>query len=213
METIRLTRRRPAALRRGNCPHSQALGQARQLINSSSGFLGVAAGKSSDHPGEGAVVLYVDENMALARRATVEGVRTLVIPSNAHAVVFGSAPQIPQESRFRLRCFSSGVGSPQPGLSHQAAGRSQHDEEQSAFFAVGVGQSLDNPKEAALDDLCWTARHVPADLPQIVNGLRTRYIVMDRMHVTRSYLSPIQSRSHCVSTQRRSACPGRGAWG
>jgi hypothetical protein len=176
----------------------QALGQARQLINSSSGFLGVAAGKSSDHPGEGAVVLYVDENMAVSAPATVEGVRTLVIPSNAHAVVFGSAPQIPQESRSAsgASALASAVLNQALAIKQQVAHNMMKNN--SAFFAVGVGQSLDNPKEAALV-IYVDRKHVPADLPQIVNGLRTRYIVMDRMHVTRSYLSPIQSRSHCVS--------------
>jgi len=31
----------------------QALVQARMMVNPSAGILGVAAGKSSDHPGEG----------------------------------------------------------------------------------------------------------------------------------------------------------------
>ncbi len=73
----------------------QALGQARMLVNPSAGILGVATGKSSDHPGEGAVILYVDENMTVTAPPTVDGVRTLVIPTNAHAVAFGSAPQTP----------------------------------------------------------------------------------------------------------------------
>jgi hypothetical protein len=32
-----------------------------------------------------------------------------------------------------------------------------------------------------------------------VNGLRTRYVVMDRLHVTRSYAAPAKSRLHCMS--------------
>jgi hypothetical protein len=66
-----------------------------------------------------------------------------------------------------------------------------------AFFGVGVGQSLDNPKEAALV-LYVDRTRIPADLPQIVGGLRTRYVVMDRLHVTRSYAKPGQSRLHCM---------------
>ena len=176
----------------------QALGQARQLVNPSAGILGVAAGKSSDHPGEGAVILYVDESMAVSAPATVEGVRTLVIPTNSHAVTFGSAPQTPQESRS-----SSGASALTPSVLNQALVIKQqvaHNmmKNNAGFFGVGVGESLDNPKEAALV-IYVDRKRVPADLPQIVNGLRTRYIVMDRMHVTRSYLSPIQSRSHCMS--------------
>jgi hypothetical protein len=41
-------------------------------------------------------------------------------------------------------------------------------------------------------------KRVPAELPQIVGGLRTRYVVMDRLHVTRSYAAPAQSRLHCM---------------
>jgi hypothetical protein len=176
----------------------QALGQARQLVNPSAGLLGVAAGKSIDDPGEGAVILYVDENVPVSAPATVEGVRTLVIPTNAHAVVFGSAPQTPLETRS-----ASGISALAPALLNQALAIKQqvaHNimKNNPAFFGIGVGQSLDNPKEAAL--LIYVDRkRVPADLPQIVNGLRTRYIVMDRMHVTRSYASRVQSRSRCLS--------------
>jgi hypothetical protein len=65
-----------------------------------------------------------------------------------------------------------------------------------AFFGVGVGQSLDNPREAAL--VIYVDRNrLPAQLPASLNGLRVRYIVMDRLHVTRSYASPASSRLHC----------------
>ena len=53
-----------------------ALGQARMLLNPAAGILGVATGKSSDHPGEGAVIVYVDESMNVSAPATVNGVRT-----------------------------------------------------------------------------------------------------------------------------------------
>ncbi len=66
----------------------------------------------------------------------------------------------------------------------------------SAFFGVGVGQSLDNPREAALV-VYVDRRQVPAQLPATVDGLRTRYIVMDRMHVTRSYAAPIRPKHSC----------------
>ena len=59
-----------------------------------------------------------------------------------------------------------------------------------------MGQSLDNPREAALV-VYVDRRQVPAQLPATVDGLRTRYIVMDRMHVTRSYAAPIRPRHSC----------------
>ena len=65
------------------------------------------------------------------------------------------------------------------------------------FFGVGVGESLDNPKEAALV-IYEDRKNVPAQLPAIIDGLRTRYILMDRLHVTRSYAAPMQSRIHCM---------------
>ena len=68
-----------------------------------------------------------------------------------------------------------------------------------AFFGVGVGQSLDNPREAAL--IIYVDRNqVPAVLPPVINGLRTRYVIMNRLHVTRSYLEgPVRSMGHCMS--------------
>jgi len=59
-----------------------------------------------------------------------------------------------------------------------------------------VGQSLDNPAEAALV-IYVDRRNQPATLPATLNGLRTRYIVMDRFHVTRSYATPVPSSRHC----------------
>jgi hypothetical protein len=65
-----------------------------------------------------------------------------------------------------------------------------------AFFGVGVGQSLDNPRDAAL--VIYVDRKLlPAQLPQTMGGLRTRYIVMDRLHVTRSYAAPFKPGRHC----------------
>ena len=67
-----------------------------------------------------------------------------------------------------------------------------------AFFGVGVGQSFDNPQEAALV-IYVDRRMVPAQLPAIVDGLRARYVVMDRLHVTRSYAGEVQRRSRCMA--------------
>ena len=171
----------------------QALAQARALVNPPAGILGIAAGKSSDRPGEAAVIVYVDENMSVSAPATIDGVRTLVIPTNARAVAFGSAPQTPVESTLP----------PLVPAAHNAALSTKQSvarnlmQRNPAFFGIGVGQSLDNPKEAAL--VVYVDRNrIPAELPQTIGGLRTRYIVMDRMHVTRSYTAPAQSRLHCM---------------
>ena len=41
---------------------------------------------------------------------------------------------------------------------------------------------------------------VPASLPATIDGLRTRYVIMNRLHVTRSYLAgQIRQQSHCMA--------------
>jgi hypothetical protein len=171
----------------------QAMGQARMLVNPSAGILGVATGKSNDHPGEAAVIVYVDENMTVSAPPAVDGVRTMVIPANARAVAFGSAPQTvsvsaaPTLTAAVLNAATAVKQSVARGLMRRNP----------AFFGVGVGRSLDNPKEAALV-IYVDRKRIPADLPQTISGLRTRYVVMDRLHVTRSYAAPAQSRLHCM---------------
>jgi hypothetical protein len=171
----------------------QGLAQARMFVNSSAGVLGVAAGKSNDHPGEAAVIFYTDANRTVNVPATVDGVRTVAIPTTARAVIFGSAPQTPE----------AGAASPAASAIAQAVAIKNQASaslmrQNPAFFGVGVGQSLDNPREAAL--IIYVDRNrLPAKLSATVNGLRTRYVVMDRLHVTRSYAAPWQSRAHCMA--------------
>ena len=149
-------------------------------------------GKSSDHPGEAAVIVYVDENGHAAAPSTVDGVRTLVIPTNARAVSVGAAP------------LANAVAS-SPALNSASLNQALAIKRQvarglmaknPAFFGVGVGQSLDNPREAALVIYVDRTR-IPGSLPQSIGGLRTRYVVMDRLHVTRSYATTVQSTRHC----------------
>ncbi len=171
----------------------QALSQARTLVNRPAGILGVATGKSSDHAGEGAVILYVDENMTVQVPATIDGVRTLVVPTSARTVAVGSAPVTPFEAAvapLQTAVLNAAVTSKK-----QIAQRLM--KQNLAFFGVGVGQSLDNPKEAALV-IYVDRKRVPAHLPATVSGLRTRYVVMDRMHVTRSYAPAAETRSRCM---------------
>ena len=67
-----------------------------------------------------------------------------------------------------------------------------------AFFAVGVGQSLDNPKEAALV-VYVDRKNIPGQLAATLSGMRVRYVVMERLHVTRAYAAGVQARSRCMS--------------
>jgi hypothetical protein len=175
------------------------------LVNPSAGILGVGTGKSSDHPGEGAVTIYVDETRNVDAPAMIDGVRTIVVPTNARAVAFGSAPQTAFESSAAVPALSAAVLNPAVAIKQQIAhGLMQHN---SAFFGVGVGQSLDNPKEAALV-IYVDRKRVPALLPATIEGLRTRYLVMDRLHVTRSYAAPVESRIHCMAHKAASQRSG-----
>jgi hypothetical protein len=151
-------------------------------------------GKSSDHPGEAAVILYTDGRATAGAPATVEGVRTLLIPSTARAVANGSAPQTPLGTAAAAP--SSSALAQAVAVKNQAAASLMR--RNPAFFGVGVGQSLDNPKEAAL--IIYVDRNrLPAQLPATVDGVRTRYVVMARLHVTRSYAQPSPSRLHCMA--------------
>ena len=172
----------------------QALIDARMLVNSAAGVLGAAAGKSSDHAGEAAVILYTDQSRTVNVPATVDGVRTIAIPTNARALASASAPQTPIEAAA-VSLPSSALSQADAVKNQVAAGLMRHN---SAFFAAGVGQSLDNPHEAAL--IVYVDRNrIPAQLPATIDGLRTRYVVMDRLHVTRSYAAPAASRLHCMA--------------
>jgi hypothetical protein len=170
-----------------------ALAMARILVNPATGILGVATGKSTDHAGEAAVILYVDESQQVNAPSTVDGVRTLVIPTNIRAVALGSAPLTPLETTpapLTANVVNAAIAEKQ-----QIARSLMRDNP--AFFGMGVGQSLDNPKEAALV-VYVDRKNLPSQLPPTLGGLRTRYVIMDRLHVTRSYATGLQTRSHCM---------------
>jgi hypothetical protein len=173
----------------------QAVGQARMLINPAMGILGVATGKSSDHAGEAAVIFYIDASMNVSVPQTVGGVRTEVIPTTAQAVAAGTAPQSAVRSGTPATLTSAVFNQAIAAKEQVAQSLMQQNP---AYFGVGVGQSLDNPQEASLV-IYIDRKLVPATLPPTVNGLRTRYVVMDRLHVTRSYLKgPVRSTGHCM---------------
>jgi hypothetical protein len=178
----------------------RALSAARSLIDPSVGILGVAAGKSSDRPGEAAVIIYVDDGQSPEVPAAIDGVRTIVIPSNARDVASGAAPAT--VSLSDAPALSSVALSRAASIKQQMARKLTQSTP--AIFGVGIGQSLDNPREAALV-LYVDRKQIPADLPQNVEGLRTRSVVMDRFHVTRSYAVPFASMSRCSLPSRNSA--------
>ncbi|MFZ0306372.1 MAG: hypothetical protein WAL75_27045 [Terracidiphilus sp.] len=179
----------------------QAMGAARMLVNPSQGILGVAMGKSSDHAGEGAVIVYVSQGASVNVPATIAGVRTVVIPTTSKAVADGSAPLSALETN-QPATLSGTVLNAAVSVKQQIAKSLLRSNP--AFFGVGVGQSYDNPRDAVLV-IYVDRRQVPASLPATIGGLRTRYIVMDRLHVTRSYAKGLETRSRCMSHAVRGA--------
>ncbi len=174
----------------------RALAQAGLLVNPSAGILGAAAGKSSDRAGHAAVILYVDQNMNVTVPQTIGGVRTEVIRTTPQSLAAGTAPRYPAQFGA-LPLLAAGV------LAQAVASKQQISQnlmkQNPAFFGVGVGQSFDNPEEAALV-IYVDRRQVPATLAPTIDGLRARYIIMDRLHVTRSYLTgAVRQQSHCMS--------------
>ena len=170
-----------------------AMSAGRALVNPSAGVLGIATGKSSDQPGTAALIVYVDENLAPVVPAAVEGVRTIVIPTTARAVALGAAPST-----------ANAAGVPQLGASALAPALAAKRQiahklmrQNPAFFAVGIGQSLDNPRESAVV-IYVDRQHIPGQLPSTMNGVRTRYVFMDRLHVTRSYAASFPTPRHCM---------------
>ncbi|MGO9938084.1 MAG: hypothetical protein ACLPH3_10480 [Terracidiphilus sp.] len=169
------------------------LSAARLLVNPAAGILGVALGKSSDYPGEAAVIVYVAEDSRATVPPIVGGVRTLVIPTTARLVALGAAPSV--VSLSQAPTLSPEIVNQAVTIKQQVArGLMQQNP---AFFGVGIGQSLDNPREAALV-IYVDRKRVPAELAKSVAGLRTRYVVMDRLHVTRSFAVPFAPKSHCM---------------
>ena len=175
-----------------------ALAQARVLVNPSEGVYSVVLGKSSDNLGEAAVVVYVDPNTKTSIPATVGGVRTVVVATTMQTLAAGTAPLSPaDDAALQASALRSAIAIKQ----QVSAGLLKRNP---SYFGVGVGQSYDNPREAALVVYVDRAQ-VPARLPQTIRGLRTRYIVMERLHVTRSYLSASPAQSHCAPHAAQSA--------
>jgi hypothetical protein len=168
----------------------QAIGSGRAIVNPSAGILGIAAGKSTDQPGSAGVIVYIDKALSPAVPSTLGGVRTIVVPANARAVALGSAPM----TATTTPSLSATTIAQAIGIKRQIAHKLM--QQNPAFFGMGIGQSLDDPREAAL--VVYVDRdRLPAHLPTTISGLRTRYVVMNRLHVTRSYEAATPTVHHC----------------
>lgn len=172
----------------------QAVSAGRALVNPSAGIYGIAPGKSTDQPGTAGLIVYIDPALSPTVPEKVAGIRTVVVPANQRSVALGSAP---------VTAVSGEKTQPLPAslIAQAAAVKGQLSrklmQQNPAFFGIGVGQSLDDPRKAAL--VIYVDRdRVPAQLPVSIGGLRTRYIVMNRLHVTRSYAAAFPAAHHCM---------------
>jgi hypothetical protein len=154
---------------------------AASLVNAKRGVLGTAVGRSADNPDEAAVIVYVDgDRQNVTVPATIGRVRTVIIPSNAESVANHTSPT--------SRSVPPGLHLPASVLTPAIAVKERNWRSlmnDRAIFGVGVAQSKDDPANAAL--LVYVDRKMtPVWMPATIEGLRVRYLKMDRFHVTRS---------------------------
>lgn len=156
-----------------------AVETASGILSTENGVLAIEAGRSLDRQDEAAVIVYVDRNKGnVAVPKTIDGVRTRVVPSDESEMQQNQPPTLPQTG-IHLGAASLREASK---VEQQYAPRLMRDP---AFFGVGVAQSYDNSSEAALLVLV-DPRKTPESMPDIVGGMRVRYLAIDRLHVTRS---------------------------
>lgn len=158
---------------------AMASSKATALIDPSKGILGVSAGKSLDHPGKAAVLIYVDRDRSssVAVPQTIGGLRTRIVPTTAADVASGTAAAD--------SVVTPGIHLPQAALDVARSVQRQYAAQlmsDPAFFGVGVAQSQDNPNEAALMVFVDRTR-APRSQPATVGGLRVRYRTLNPIRV------------------------------
>lgn len=148
------------------------------LVNQSQGILGVATGRSEDAPGEAAVIVYVDASRPnVTVPATINGVRTLVIPTDAASVARGSAPTIGKRTEsieLSAPVLNAAIAVKQKRVASIMA--------DPAIIGVAVSQSHDNPAEAALVVYVNKSK-TPQQTPATIDGLRVRYRYVEPFRV------------------------------
>lgn len=166
---------------------------ALSLVNAEEGILGVAGGRSLDNPGQGAVTVYVDNAKPhVTVPQTVDGMRTVVIATDAASLARDAAPVVPEP--VDGIAVSANILAGAEAVVKQYAPRLLRDP---SIFGVGVTQSLDNPKDPALLVL-FDPEMAPRSMPVTLGGLRVRYMKMSRFHVTRSKYAGLNAASSCA---------------
>ncbi|HUY82917.1 MAG TPA: hypothetical protein VMU92_14410 [Acidobacteriaceae bacterium] len=164
-----------------------------KLVDPKAGILGVRGGGSLDDSGTPALVVYVSSMQAGARvPATVNGMRTMVIVTDASALARDAAPKVPVETNG-LQLSADALANTKSVVSANAPRLLQN----TAIFGVGVGQSLDNPTDPALLVLVDPAA-TPQAMPATIGGLRVRYMPLHRFQVTKSKYAGVNPAPSCA---------------
>ncbi|MBV8675478.1 MAG: hypothetical protein JOZ33_18795 [Acidobacteriaceae bacterium] len=151
------------------------------LVNTESGVLAVAPGKSLDSPGEAALIVYIDKSKPRVNVPVLfDGLRTQIIRTDAAALARNTAPAVPPATSG-IHLTDGALSAAQTVVREYAS----HLMADPAIFGVGVTQSHDNPADAALLVLVDINRD-PESMPATLGGLRVRYMRLHRFHVTQS---------------------------
>jgi hypothetical protein len=173
-----------------------ALPLAQSLLVPATGVTRLGVVASKDNPGQGAIGLYLEPtaspSIQVALPAFIGNIPTEVVPSHA-------ADTTPSLAAFQPRAASMAQV-----LAVKQRNSASIMKSNPAIFGVGVGQSLDNPSDAALV-VFVDRKKVTGKSPQSIEGQRVRVILMDRLHVTRAHGTPVHAVSGCLSSHRFSS--------
>lgn len=165
-----------------------AMPMAQSLLGSQNGVERVAITTSRDHPGQAAIAIYLDaptNGTSSFIPTEIGGVSTVVMSNDSDAA----------SSISKLRSASL-----RQALSVKQSYASTLFRLIPSLFGVGVGQSWDNPAEAAL--VLYVDRNkTTGKIPVTIERQRVRIVLMDRLHVTRSHGTPTHTTGGCYSSR------------
>ncbi|WP_263337143.1 S1 family peptidase [Acidicapsa dinghuensis] len=174
-----------------------AMPLAQLLINPSAGIERVGIGQSKDHLGTAVILFYV--NPPVYQAAVANGLSP--IPASVRSVTTGVLPVSalnPDANASTSVTIQPRAGSFASALAEKEKIAASILKTGSAIFGIGVGQSLDNPADAAL--VVFIDRNqFDGTLPEALEatGQRVRLVLMDRLHVTRAHGTPLSGGSAC----------------
>ncbi|HTJ30466.1 MAG TPA: hypothetical protein VL346_08195, partial [Acidobacteriaceae bacterium] len=158
---------------------------AAQPLLTTPGVARIGVTASSDTPKAGAIAVYLEPGVTVAGAppipASIGGMPTVVVPAESTEIL---------PSQPRAASFSQ-------ALTVKRRVAASLLKANPAIFGIGVGQSLDNPVDAALVLFADRNRSM-ASLPTSIDGQRVRLILMDRFHVTRAHATPANGQSSCA---------------